>query len=108
MQVDNRLLDDLSRVATGAFAALSGVREEVEVRLREQFEKVLARMDVVTREEFDAVQAMAAHARAEQEKLEARLAILESRLGAAPAAAATPAKTARKARAKPAATGTAG
>jgi BMFP domain-containing protein YqiC len=86
MQTDNRLLDDLSRVATGAFAALSGVREEVEVRMREQFEKILARMDVVTREEFDAVQAMAARARAEQEKLEARLAALEARLTAAPPA----------------------
>jgi BMFP domain-containing protein YqiC len=81
MQVDNRLLDDLSRVATGAFAALSGVRDEVEVRLREQLEKILARLDVVTREEFDAVKAMAALARAEQERLEARLAALESRLG---------------------------
>ncbi|MEI9988288.1 MAG: accessory factor UbiK family protein [Aliidongia sp.] len=84
MQVDNRLLDDLSRVATGAFAALTGVREEVEIRLREQFEKILTRMDVVTREEFDAVQAMAARARAEQEKLEARLSALESRLGVTP------------------------
>jgi BMFP domain-containing protein YqiC len=83
MQTDNRLLDDLSRVATGAFAALSGVREEVEVRLREQFEKVLARMDVVPREEFDAVRAMAVEARAEQERLAARLAALESRLGEA-------------------------
>ena len=103
MQVDNRLLDDLSRVATGAFAALTGVREEVELRLREQFEKVLARMDVVTREEFDAVQAMAARARAEQEKLEARLAALESRLGGTAAAAAVPAKTVRKPRSKMAA-----
>jgi len=102
MQVENRLLDDLSRVATGAFAALSGVREEVEVRLREQFEKILARLDVVTREEFDAVQAMAARARAEQEKLEARLAALESRLGDAPAAPAKPGKAARKPRVKPA------
>lgn len=103
MQVDNRLLDDLSRVATGAFAALTGVREEVELRLREQFEKILARMDVVTREEFDAVQAMAARARAEQEKLEARLAALESRLGVAPEMPAKAAKPARKPRAKAAA-----
>jgi len=100
MQVDNRLLDDLSRVATGAFAALTGVREEVELRLREQFEKILARMDVVTREEFDAVQAMAARARAEQEKLEARIAALESRLAAASEAPVEPAKPAPKARAK--------
>jgi BMFP domain-containing protein YqiC len=99
MQVDNRLLDDLSRVATGAFAALSGVRDEVEVRVREQLEKILARLDVVTREEFDAVKAMAALARAEQERLEARLAALESRLGAA---APEPAKAAGKAKSAPA------
>ena len=80
MQVDNRLLDDLSRVATGAFAALTGVREEVELRVREQFEKILARMDVVTREEFDAVQAMAAKARAENDALAARVAALEAAL----------------------------
>jgi BMFP domain-containing protein YqiC len=108
MQVDNRLLDDLSRVATGAFAALTGVREEVELRIREQFEKILARMDVVTREEFDAVQAMAARARAEQEKLEARLAALESRLGAVFEAPAKPAEPARKPRAKAAAKPVAG
>ena len=88
MQTDNRLLDDLSRVATGAFSALTGVREEVESRMREQFEKILARMDVVTREEFDAVQAMASRARAEQEALVLRIAALESRLAELTATAA--------------------
>ncbi len=91
MQTDNRFLDDLSRVATGAFTALSGVREEVEARMREQFERVLARLDLVTREEFEAVKAMAARAREQQEALEARLAALESqRAGAASASAGTP------------------
>lgn len=80
MQTDNRLLDDLSRVATGAFSALTGVREDIESRMREQFEKILARMDVVTREEFDAVQVMASRARAEQEALALRVETLESRL----------------------------
>ena len=80
MQTDNRLLDDLSRVATGAFSALSGVREDIESRMREQFEKIMARMDVVTREEFDAVQAMASRARTEQEALALRVEALESRL----------------------------
>jgi len=80
MQTDNRLLDDLSRVATGAFSALTGVREDIESRMREQFEKIMARMDVVTREEFDAVQAMASRARAEQEALALRVEALESRL----------------------------
>lgn len=91
MQTDNRLLDDLSRVATGAFSALTGVREEVESRMREQFEKILARMDVVTREEFDAVQAMASRARAEQEALALRVAALESRLAELITTAAKPA-----------------
>ncbi len=80
MQTDNRLLDDLSRVATGAFSALTGVREDIESRMREQFEKLMARMDVVTREEFDAVQAMASRARAEQEALALRVEALESQL----------------------------
>jgi BMFP domain-containing protein YqiC len=97
MQTDNRLLDDLSRVATGAFSALTGVREEVETRMREQFEKILARMDVVTREEFDAVQAMASRARAEQEALALRVAALESRLAELTAAAEKPTPAGAKA-----------
>ncbi|HEV2675727.1 MAG TPA: accessory factor UbiK family protein [Aliidongia sp.] len=97
MQTDNRLLDDLSRVATGAFSALTGVREEIETRMREQFEKVLGRMDVVSREEFDAVQTMAARARAEQEALAVRLAALESRLAELTGAAALAVPTVVKA-----------
>jgi BMFP domain-containing protein YqiC len=82
MQTDNRLFDDLARVATGALGALSGVRSEVEGRLREQFERVLSRMDLVSREEFEAVKAMAAKARLEQETLQARVAALEAALAA--------------------------
>lgn len=81
MQTENRLLDDLARVATGALGALSGVRDEVETRLREQVERILARMNLVRREEFDAVQAMASKARLAQEALEKRVAVLEARLG---------------------------
>jgi len=80
MQTDNRLLDDLARVASGALGALTGVRDELETRLREQFERILGRMNLVRREEFDAVHAMAAKARAAQEALEARVAALEARL----------------------------
>lgn len=89
MQTQNPLLDDLARVASGALGAFSGVRNEVETRLREQFERVLARMNLVTREEFDATRLMAAKARAAQEALEKRLAALEARLAPAtkPAAA---------------------
>ena len=70
MQTQNKLLDDLARVASGAMGVAAGMREEVEARLRDQFERVLGRMDLVTREE--------------QEKLEARVAALESALKSAP------------------------
>ena len=89
MQSQNRLLDDLAKVATSAMGTLSGVREEVESQVRQRLERVLGQMDLVTREEFDAVKAMAAKARAEQEALEARLAALEAQF------AATKAKTAK-------------
>ncbi|MBV8337451.1 MAG: accessory factor UbiK family protein, partial [Alphaproteobacteria bacterium] len=69
MQTQNRFFDDLARVATGALSALSGVRSEVEARLREQLENLLAGMDLVSRDEFEAVKAMAAKARSEQEDL---------------------------------------
>ena len=83
MQSNNRLLDDLTRVASGALSAFTGMREEVEARLRDQFQRILDRMNLVRREEFDAVSAMAAKARAEQERLGARVAALEARLGVA-------------------------
>ena len=81
MQTQNRLLDDLARVATSALGVAAGMRAELEARLRDQFERVLSGMDLVTREEFDAVKAMAAKARAEQETLAQRIAALEARLG---------------------------
>jgi BMFP domain-containing protein YqiC len=80
MQSQNRFFDDLARVANGAVGALSGVRADVEARFRDQLERVLAGMDVVSREEFEAVKAMAAKAREEQEALLARVAVLESQL----------------------------
>jgi BMFP domain-containing protein YqiC len=88
MQTQNRLLDDLARVATSALGVAAGMREELEARLRDQFERILSNMDLVTREEFDAVKAMAAKARAEQEDLAARLVALEAGLGATAAKAA--------------------
>ena len=82
MQSQNRFFDDLARVATGALGTLSGVKTEVEARLRDQLERVLAGMDLVSRDEFEAVKAMAAKARSEQEDLANRVAELESRLAA--------------------------
>ena len=80
MQSQNRFFDDLARVASGAVGAISGVRGEIEARLRDQLERVLAGMDLVSREEFEAVKAMAAKAREEQEVLRAQIAALEARL----------------------------
>jgi BMFP domain-containing protein YqiC len=80
MQTDNRILDDLAKVATSALGTLQGVRSEVEDRMREQFERVLANMEIVTREEFDAVRAMATAARTENEELRTRLEALEAKL----------------------------
>jgi BMFP domain-containing protein YqiC len=82
MQSQNRFFDDLAKVAAGAMGTLSGMKSEVESRVREQLERVLAGMDLVSRDEFEAVKAMAAKARSEQEDLERRVDELESRLAA--------------------------
>src|SRR6266404_9702977 len=82
MQSQNRFFDDLARVAAGALGTLSGVKTEVEARLRDQLERVLAGMDLVSRDEFEADKAMAAKARSEQEDLINRVADLEFRLAA--------------------------
>ena len=89
MQSENRLFDDLARVASGALGTLTGMRDEIESRMRDQFERILTRMNLVRREEFEAAQAMIATARAAQEALEAKVAALEARLNelAAPARA---------------------
>ncbi|MDX6750788.1 accessory factor UbiK family protein [Geminicoccaceae bacterium 1502E] len=77
MQTENRLFDDLARVASGALNTLGGLREEIESRVRERVERLANEMDLVSREEFDAVRTMAVKARSEQERLEARVAELE-------------------------------
>ena len=82
MESENRLFEDLARVAGGALGTLTGIRDEVETRLKEQLERVLQRMNLVQREEFDAVQAMAAKARLAEEQLETRVASLEARVAA--------------------------
>lgn len=77
----NRILDDFAKLFTDAAGAAQGVRREVETAFRAQAEKLLNSMDVVQREEFEAVRDMAAKARAENETLKARIAALETRLG---------------------------
>lgn len=79
-QSSNRLLDELSKLMTDAAGAAQGVRQEAEAVVRGQAERILADMDVVRREEFEAVKAMAEKAREENERLEARIAALEAKL----------------------------
>ena len=79
MSAPNRFFEDAARVAGGAMGTLAGVKREVEGIVRHQLDRLLAGMDLVTREEFDAVKEMAAEARRENEKLEARLAALEAK-----------------------------
>lgn len=86
----NRILDDLAKLMTDAAGAAQGVRREVETAFRSQAERVLNSMDVVQREEFEAVRDMAAKARAENEALRTRLDALEARLAAGDGATAGP------------------
>ncbi|WP_419906061.1 accessory factor UbiK family protein [Hoeflea sp.] len=90
----NRILDDFARLMTDAAGAAQGVRDEVETALRAQAERVLNSMDVVKREEFEAVQEMAARARDDNEALLARVEALEKRLAEGPTSAKP--KTTRK------------
>lgn len=82
MQTDNRLFDDFAKVMGGAVGAFSGLRNEFEQWVKGQVEGLLGRMDLVTREEFEAVRAMAEKARGENETLAARIAALEAGAGA--------------------------
>jgi BMFP domain-containing protein YqiC len=86
LQTRNPFLDDLARVASGAMTTFGGVREEIENRVKERFERFAAEMELVTREDYEAVKAMAVKAREEQEALAARVAALEARIAALEAA----------------------
>jgi BMFP domain-containing protein YqiC len=102
MQTSNRFFDDIAKVASGALHTLGGLREEIETRVRERVERWAAEMDLVTREEFDAVSAMAAKAREEQEQLAARLARVEAELAGLGGTAGADAAPEGEARKKPA------
>ncbi|MCX7355862.1 MAG: accessory factor UbiK family protein [Alphaproteobacteria bacterium] len=80
MQTQNRFFDDLARMAGGTLGLLTGLRTEVEAMVRQQMQRLLGDMQLVSREEFEAVKEMAAKARIEQEVAEKRLAALESAL----------------------------
>ena len=75
-----RILDDLARLVTDAAGVAEGVRREAETLARGQVERLIASLDLVSREEFEAVRDMAAMARTENEALEKRIAALEAKL----------------------------
>jgi BMFP domain-containing protein YqiC len=81
-QTSNRFLDELSKLMTDAAGAAQGMRREVENLMRAQGERILRDMDVVQREEFEAVKEMAAKAREENERLSAKIVELEEALAA--------------------------
>ena len=79
-QTTNRFFDEFSKLLTDAAGAAQGMRREVETLMKAQAERLLRNMDVVQREEFEAVKEMAAKARDENERLSARISELESEL----------------------------
>ena len=79
-QTRGQFFDDVSRLFTDAAGLADSARREVETMARGQLERILATMNVVSREEFEAVREMALRARDENEKLEARVKALEAKL----------------------------
>jgi BMFP domain-containing protein YqiC len=79
-QTTNRFFDEIARMMTDAAGAAQGFRREFEGVMKAQGERILREMDVVKREEFEAVKAMAQRAREDTERLEARVAELEAEL----------------------------
>ncbi len=75
-----RFFEDLAGVAGGAISALSGLREEMEAVIRARIDETIRRLELVRREELEAVTELAANARAGQEAAEAKLAALEARV----------------------------
>jgi BMFP domain-containing protein YqiC len=77
----SRFFDELAKLMSNAAGTAQGVRREIDLVVKAQVERVLGDLQVVQREEFDAVREMAARAREENEQLKARIASLEARLG---------------------------
>ena len=77
-----RIFDDLAGVAGGALSALVGIREEIEAMIRARVEEAIRRLELVRKEELEAVAELAANARAGQEAAEARITALEARVAA--------------------------
>jgi BMFP domain-containing protein YqiC len=83
MQSENRIFDDLSKIINGAAGTLAGVGREFEANARDRAKEWIGGLDFVSREEFEAVKAMAATAREELALLKAELAEMKARTGTA-------------------------
>ena len=95
MSVRPRFFADLAGVVGGALSALAGLREEVEAMVRARVDETIRRLDLVRRDELDAISELAANARAGQEAAESRLAELEVRLAAVESREQSPASAAK-------------
>lgn len=81
MQSENRFFDDLAKLVNGAAGTVAGMSRELEANAREKAKQWMGGLDFVSREEFDAVKALAAAAREEVELLKARIDALEGKVG---------------------------
>lgn len=79
VQSDNKIFDDVNKLATSALGVVQNVKEELETLVRQRLERAMADLDVVSREEFDTVLEMAQKAREENEELRARIEALETK-----------------------------
>lgn len=79
-QTTNRIFDEFAKLMTDAAGAAQGARREFETIMKSQGERILREMDVVRRDEFEAVKAMAVLAREENDRLQARMTVLEQEL----------------------------
>ena len=84
MQSQNPFIADFVKLANSAAGTLAGMTREAREGARERMKEAMGGLDFVTREEFDAVKAMAAKAREDNEQLQARIAALEARLSGTP------------------------
>ncbi len=102
MQTRNPILNDLAKVAGAAIGVAGGMRDELEGQIRSRLDRILAQMDLVTREEFEAAREMAVKARDEQEDLRQEIATLRAELEALQSAHKAPSAAKGKTSKKPA------
>jgi BMFP domain-containing protein YqiC len=96
MQSENKMFDDLVKMVNGVAGTMAGMGREAESSVREKMREFMGGQDFVGRDEFEAVKAMAAAARDENEILKARIAALEAKVAGPPSGSASPRRAAPK------------